>query len=146
MEFLIVIVVAVVVEGVVTYVKAAFPKLYNKNGILFLITAGLGIAAAVGYHADIFAILGFDSRIPWLGEILTGILCGRGANYMYTLIGKLSGAMQELDDIAREAKRYEDMMRAQNTEMLEESPFELYGHETGNPQVNDGDLNYVGQG
>ena len=90
MKFLVIICTAVLVEAFTEYLKTAFPKISQSTGILFLITSAIGILLAFTIGANIFESLGIVSNIPFVGEILTGILCGRGSNYIYDLMEKLT--------------------------------------------------------
>lgn len=43
-----------------------------------------GVLLAVGFQVDIFAeYFGLVSSVPYLGIVLTGMLLGRGANYLH---------------------------------------------------------------
>lgn len=90
MQFLAVIALAVVVEGITEYFKLSIPALKEKSWIPLVITLVLGIAGALAFNADVFAILGVEERVPIIGQVFTGILCARGSNYIYDLIGKFS--------------------------------------------------------
>ena len=39
--------------------------------------------------ADLFAVLGVEFAVPWIGTLLTGIFASRGSNYVNDLIGKI---------------------------------------------------------
>ena len=88
-EFFAIILMAIVVEGVVTYVKEWF---VNKNVAWQQILAvALVILVAIGYGADLFALFGLASTIPYLGAVLTGVLIARGSNYIFDLIKQVQG-------------------------------------------------------
>ena len=97
-EFLLIIAAAVVVETIVEYVKKAFPAIADKTGVIFIITAILGIATAIAFNADIFASFGFASTIPYVGHVLTGILCGGGSNVVYDVIRRIQGGSSSEDE------------------------------------------------
>lgn len=80
---------AIVIEGVITYIKEIF---VNKN-VMWQQVLGivLGIVVAIGYNADLFALFGLTSTIPLLGCVLTGVLLSRGSNYIFDLIKQLQG-------------------------------------------------------
>ena len=46
--------------------------------------AGVGLALA--FRADLFAAVGLAAINPWIACVLTGILIGRGSNYVHDLI------------------------------------------------------------
>lgn len=100
MKILILIVIAIVVEGITEYLKQMIPALAKDTRILLGITVVLGVGAALTFNADLFAILGFEAAVPIVGCVLTGLLCARGSNYIYDLIGKLTEAKEK-------AKEYE---------------------------------------
>lgn len=80
---------AIVIEGVITYIKEIF---VNKN-VMWQQVLGivLGIVVAIGYNADLFALFGLTSTIPLLGCVLTGVLLSRGSNYIFDLVKQLQG-------------------------------------------------------
>ena len=79
---------AVTIEGIITYVKTFF-----ADGIFhwkMLVGISLGILCAIAFDIDLFAYAGMTSSIPFLGDILTGILLSRGSNYAFDLLNKLT--------------------------------------------------------
>lgn len=92
MKFLAVVVIAIVVEGITEYLKLSFPQLSDKTGIICLVTVILGIGTALTFNADVFDALGIAARVPYVGCVLTGVLCARGSNYVYDIIGKFTEA------------------------------------------------------
>lgn len=80
---------AIVIEGVITYIKEIF---VNKN-VMWQQVLGivLGIVVAIGYNADLFSLFGLTSTIPLLGCVLTGVLLSRGSNYIFDLVKQLQG-------------------------------------------------------
>lgn len=85
---------AIIVEGLITYVKTFVSE--GKVQWQIIVALVLGILVAVGYGLDIFALFGMVSVIPYLGTVLTGILISRGSNYVYDLIDLISGLIDKL--------------------------------------------------
>ncbi len=53
------------------------------------IAAVVGVGLALTYGLDaINGLLGISPRLPHLGEVLTGLVLGRGANYVHDFYGK----------------------------------------------------------
>ena len=48
----------------------------------------VGVALAVAYRADALALFGLDAWTPWIGWIVTGLVVGRGSNYLHDLIDR----------------------------------------------------------
>lgn len=46
----------------------------------------IGVIFAVATGMDIFQLLGIPVRVPYLGEVFTGILASRGANFLHDLM------------------------------------------------------------
>lgn len=88
-EFFGIILMAIVVEGVVTYVKEWFVD--KKVAWQQVLAVALGVLVAIGYGADLFALFGLVSTIPYLGAVLTGVLIARGSNYIFDLIKQVQG-------------------------------------------------------
>lgn len=83
---------AIIVEGIITYIKEFFVKGRFKWEMLISIV--IGVFVTVAYGVDIFALVGLNSFIPYFGSVLTGILISRGSNYVCDLV-KSIGAVQE---------------------------------------------------
>jgi len=48
----------------------------------------VAIALCFTYRADLFALLGIVSAWPWVGYLLTGLIIGRGANWVHDFAGR----------------------------------------------------------
>ena len=82
---------AVVVEGIITYVKEFFVK--GKFQWEMLISISIGVVTAAAYQIDVFTMVGMKTAVPYLGSVLTGILISRGSNYAFDFI-KAIGAVR----------------------------------------------------
>lgn len=91
MDYFGLIFLAIIVEGVITYVKEFFVK--GNIRWEMVVSVIVGVLAASAYGVDVMAMAGMKSSIPLLGNILTGILISRGSNYVFDLI-KAVGAAQ----------------------------------------------------
>lgn len=60
-----------------------FPGLFLRYS-----AAGIGIALAVLYQADILALVGLVSPVPFVGYIVTGLVIGRGSNFVNDFAGR----------------------------------------------------------
>lgn len=79
---------AILIESLITYYKEFFAKgCFSWEMLASLV---LGIIVAIAYGLDLPAYFNLNSHIPYLGNILTGILLSRGSNYIFDLLGKLS--------------------------------------------------------
>jgi hypothetical protein len=56
--------------------------------ILRYISVGIGIALCVVYRADILIFFNLASPWPWVGYLVTGILIGRGSNFVHDFAGR----------------------------------------------------------
>ena len=50
----------------------------------------VGVILCLAYNLDALADLGLGSRLPYVGQILTGIILGRGANYVHDFYSKFT--------------------------------------------------------
>ncbi len=82
------IMVAILIEGIVTYFNEFFVSGNIPWKMIFSLI--LGMVMSVSYELDLPNHLGLKSTIPYVGSILTGILISRGSNYLYDLINKLT--------------------------------------------------------
>jgi hypothetical protein len=52
------------------------------------VSAAFGVALCILYRADLLAILGLGARFSWVGYVVTGLLIGRGANFVNDFAGR----------------------------------------------------------
>lgn len=78
---------AIAVEATITYINQFFVD--GKFCWEMLLSIVLGILISIAYEIDIPKYLNLHSRIPYLSNILTGILISRNSNYIYDLITKI---------------------------------------------------------
>lgn len=90
MEFFGLLFFAIIIEGIVSYVKTFFVD--GKIQWQTMVALALGIVVALAYQVDLLASVGLTSAIPYIGSVLTGILISRGSNYIFDLI-KLVGEL-----------------------------------------------------
>lgn len=86
---------AIIVEGIITYVKTFFVDKHFQWQLLVGLV--LGVLVAVVYSLDLFDLVGMTAVIPYVGSVLTGILISRGSNYVYDLIDLIAGIIKRLD-------------------------------------------------
>lgn len=75
---------SVIVESVITYFKEFFVYGYFSISMVFSII--LGISIAIIYKLDLPECLNLKSTVPYIGNILTGLLISRGSNYIYDVL------------------------------------------------------------
>jgi len=80
---------AIIIEGLMEYLKLTFSKEKGLN-LTMVGAIILGVIIAIAYNIDLLALLGFNSQVPFVGSVLTGILLSRGSNYVSDLIKKLN--------------------------------------------------------
>lgn len=69
---------------------------YEKSqGMVRWISALIGIAYAYNMGLDIFIILGYKSKLPYIGPIATGLIASRGSNYLHEIIMNLNNRNKE---------------------------------------------------
>ena len=88
MEITAILIMAVLVEAVITYIKT---WVVNKEfkWPMFL-SAVLSIVICIAYRLDIPLAVGIGSNIPFVGMIITGVLISRGSNYINDLLKKIT--------------------------------------------------------
>jgi hypothetical protein len=55
----------------------------TTDAILRYSAAAAGVALCIIYRADLLALMGLASPVPLAGAIITGLLMGRGANFLH---------------------------------------------------------------
>lgn len=77
----------IAVEATITYINQFFVD--GEFCWEMFLSIVLGILISIAYEIDIPKYLNLHSRIPYLSNILTGILISRGSNYIYDLMTKI---------------------------------------------------------
>ena len=93
MDFSMIIIMAILVEGVVSYAKTWVVERKIKWQQIAAVV--FGILIAVAYNLDIPALVGLKTAIPFLGQMFTGILISRGSNYIYDLFKTVKSKVSE---------------------------------------------------
>jgi len=75
---------AVLTESIITYFKEFFVN--GDFSFSMLLSIVLGILIAVAYKLDLLEYLDLKSSIPYVGNVLTGVLISRGSNYIYDIL------------------------------------------------------------
>lgn len=86
--FIGIFILAVLVEGLIAYFVSDEKK---SQPWLKYVAAGLGVLLCLAYNADLLASLGLVSLYPFVGQVLTGLVIGRGSNYLNDFISKFRG-------------------------------------------------------
>lgn len=89
MEYMQLVIIAILVEAIWENIKMIWQK--GKLSIDVIGALGFGILICMLTNANIFPIVGISIKIPVIGEILTGIIVSRGANFVHDLFTKLKG-------------------------------------------------------
>lgn len=83
-----IITVCMLIESIITYINSFFVA--GEPHYQVILSLILGVIIAVSYEMDLLKLLNIESKVPYIGSILTGILFSRGSNYIYDLINTLS--------------------------------------------------------
>ncbi len=65
----------------------------KKINFDFIATAVLGILLALAANLDIFSLLKIDFAVPFIGQVLTGLVISKGSNYVFDFISKFLSLM-----------------------------------------------------
>ena len=63
-----------------------------------IVTALIGIGAALLFGVDVFELIGITAKVPYVGMVLTGILISRGGNYIHDVLKRLGVKPSAPDD------------------------------------------------
>lgn len=77
---------AFMVEALAETIKSIIQARFAYN---VLVPVALGVLIAVLSGVDLLALAGLPLAVPYVGSILTGILCSRGANFAHDLAERL---------------------------------------------------------
>ena len=81
-----ILIAAVLVEAIVTVIGKAKDRYRDWQYWGSLI---VGVLVAVVYEIDLFAAVGLDALIPFVGAVLTGIVISRGSNYAADVLQRI---------------------------------------------------------
>lgn len=84
---------AILVEGTVEYIKLGIQKHLCAEIIGAFI---LALTFSLAFGLDLFAVLGLEAKVPYVGSVATALIIGRGSNYFFDFIGKLTEAEELL--------------------------------------------------
>ena len=84
MEIFGIVTLAVFIEGFVEYFVSSDNK---TQPWLKYVSLMLGVIVAFFYQVDIFAMLGLMTPFPYVGNVISGILIGRGGNFVNDFMG-----------------------------------------------------------
>jgi len=90
---------AILIEGFVEYVKLSFQRKMCTE-IIGAMICGIGIALV--YDLDLIAAVGITTEVPYVSNVLTGLILSRGSNYVFDLIGKFTEAKEEVEKLTAE--------------------------------------------
>ena len=99
---------AILIEGMIEYVKLSFQK---KMCIEIVVAMVIGIAISLLYHLDLLATVGISTDIPYVSNVLTGIILSRGSNYVWDLIGHLTEIEKTAKELTEEQKENMEIAR-----------------------------------
>lgn len=74
---------AIAIEAVITWAKEITSGTIKWQMIA---AAGIAILTCIAYNADILAMNGLVSTIPYIGCVITGIAASRGSNYFFDFL------------------------------------------------------------
>ena len=79
---------ATLIEGFTEYALADLADKAGAKRVLKYVPLALGVLAAVAYKVDILASLGVVSSVPFVGSVVSGLIIGRGSNYVNDIVSR----------------------------------------------------------
>lgn len=89
MDFAQLVIIAILVEAIWENLKMVYDK--NKINVNMIGSLLLSMIICVLAQINIFEIVGINLILPFVGYLLTGIICSRGANFINDLFKKVKG-------------------------------------------------------
>ncbi len=93
--FVVLLVLAVVCEAVVEWIKELFPDLLPKQ-VKMIIALAVGLVLATGAGQNLFVLLGITFAYPIVGYVIAGLLISRGSNYIHDFITMVRGEQESV--------------------------------------------------
>ena len=99
----------VLVEAIVEVFEAGLPDNITPPSWLWpVVSSVIGVAMCVMANVDALTALGVEIAVPFIGQVITGLLVSRGSNFLHVIwkrIIKSNDTEDEADGTARRAKR-----------------------------------------
>lgn len=83
-ELFAVMVLSIIVEAIIEYLGKPLPSTIKPY-----IAAALAVVVCVAYQADVLALVGLPAAPYRIGAILTGLVIGRGSNYLADILRRI---------------------------------------------------------
>lgn len=98
-----IVVLSILIEAITEYLLPTFPD--HLKWTKTYLAAAFAVVVCFAYGADLPAALGLPS-VPYVGSVLTGLILGRGANFISILMKRLQivAAPSQSVDSVPEAK------------------------------------------
>ena len=91
----------VLVEAIVEVIEAGLPDTITPPSWLWpVVSSVIGVAMCVAAHVDALAVLGVEIVIPFIGQIITGLLVSRGSNFLHAIWKKIN-SQDESDNMQK---------------------------------------------
>ena len=105
-----IIVLSILIEAITEYLLPTFPAHLKWTKVY--IAAAFAVVVCFFYGADLPAALGLPS-VPYVGSILTGLILGRGANFLSVLYKRLqvvAAPSQAVDSVPTDRVSIDEIM------------------------------------
>ena len=80
---------AIVVEALITYAKQIAQE--KRLCWEYVLSIVLGVGLCLIYRIDLITLaLGIEGQIPYVGQIITGIIISRGSNFVWDIWQKIA--------------------------------------------------------
>lgn len=86
-----IVLLATLIEGLITYIFGESSESSTRPWIRY-VSLVVGIAAAVAYKIDILAMAGLTAAYPYVGFVISGLVIGRGSNYLNDIVALIRGS------------------------------------------------------
>ena len=77
---------ATLIEGLIQFVAGDNDDLISRPWIRY-VSLGIGVLVAIAYQVSIPELVGISSPFPYIDFIVTGVVIGRGSNYLNDIVG-----------------------------------------------------------
>lgn len=83
--------ISLLIEKLVECLKEAFPGLKGRSAVLWAISSVAGVGLCLAFNADLFAQFSLPAAVPYVGTVLSGVICGAGSNLLHDAANALAG-------------------------------------------------------
>lgn len=80
----------VFISAAVESIAELYKEIISSSTRIFrILSIVLGVIAAFTFSVDLFSLVGIESELPFVAVILSGLILGRGSNFVHDFLNRV---------------------------------------------------------